>query len=264
MAVTYDGLIEEIEKVATKCGVEDLEFLAGPDWTIPLLKEELARWKFELKRKTEERRAAKRIIANAKDFFVKSDKVFKGDAYIVDCEYVLPGPIAKNSLLGDVFLQIDDDFVEPIRGVLLNGNSIGVWYIDDITKMKQEMTIAMDNGSAFVPNIKKVEDETSIRTELTSMVNETYTDIDDFITIPKQTDPKIFTRKKVFRLEMGGAHPVLLNIQLIPTVTTEEMLEEVEFCLKPDGTTDGKIPVYYVRIRISFSHYIANLKYRYT
>ena len=52
MAVTFDSLVEQIEKVAAKCGVEDLEFLAGPDWTIPLLKEELAKWKELLKQKT--------------------------------------------------------------------------------------------------------------------------------------------------------------------------------------------------------------------
>ena len=120
MAITFDGLVEQIEKVAVKCGIEDFEFIAGPDWTIPLLKEELARWKEILKQQTAKKKEIKSIVTTAKDFFVKTDKVFKGDMYIIDCKYALPGPAARKSLVGDVFLQIDDDFMDPIRnGILL-------------------------------------------------------------------------------------------------------------------------------------------------
>lgn len=264
MAVTYDGLIEQIEKTAVKCGVEDFEFLAGPDWTIPLLKEELAKWKEILKKETEKKRAVKSLVNTAKDFFVKSDKVFKGDMYLIDCEYILPGPVAKKSLIGDVFLQIDDDFIDPIKEVLTGGESKGIWYIRDVSEMKQKMTAAMDAGIAYESDLKPMDDPSLIRDELTKLLDETYKDIDDFVTIPRQDDPRIFTRKKIFQLESEGVHPVLLNIQLLPTVATEEALEEVEFCLKQDDTADGKIAVYYIRIRISFTHYIVNLKYKYT
>lgn len=264
MAITYDGLIEQIEKTAVKCGFEDFKFTEGQNWTISLLKDELAKWKSILKQKTDEKRAVKNIINAAKDFFVKSDKVFKGDMYIIDCVYVLPGPIAKKSLVGDVFLQIDDSYVDPIQKVILNGETYGVWYIEDVSLMKQGMTAAIDNGVEYESCAEKVEDDSVVRNELATMLDETYNDMDDFITIPKQQDPKIFTRKKVFRLESGSARPVLLNIQLLPTVVTEKDLENVEYCLKLDNTAGGKIPVYYVRIRISFSHYNINLRYEYT
>lgn len=264
MAVTFDGLIEQIEKVATKCGVEDFEFIAGPDWTIPLLKEELSRWKEILKQKTAEKKAVKSIITTAKDFFVKSDKVFKGDAYIIDCIYVLPGPVSKKALVGEVFLQIDDDFIDPIRQVLFHGETHGVWYIPSIAAMKQDMSTAITGGVQYVSKFHPMEDGSAVREELDRLLNETYHDLDDFRTIPKQEDPMIFTRKKIFRLQFPGMRDVLLNIQLLPTVTTEETLEEVEYCMKLDGLTEGKNPVYYLRIRIAFSHYTVNLKYKYT
>ena len=264
MAVTFDNLVEQIEKVAVKCGVEDLEFLAGPDWTIPLLKEELAKWKELLKQKTAEKRAVKSIIKTAKDFFVKTDKVFKGDAYIIDCKYVLPGPIAEKTLIGDMFLQIDDDFVNAITHVLLHDNPNHVYYINDIALLKQMMTISIDLATTFNSPFKPMDDDASIREKLNKLLEETYGDIDDFVTIPKQDDPQIFTRKKIFRLESPGIKDALINIQLLPTITTEEALEEVEYCLKPDDAAGGKIPVYYARIRISFSHFIVNIKYKYT
>ena len=126
------------------------------------------------------------------------------------------------------------------------------------------MTSAIDSGIEYESTLQKMEYDIPIREELNRLMDETYCDIDDFITIPKQEDPLIFTHKKIFQLEYPGIRSAWLNIQLLPTVTTEEDLEEVEYCLKSDESTGGKIPVFYARIRISFSHYIVNLKYKYT
>lgn len=264
MAVTFDSLIEEIEKVAVKCGVEDFEFIAGPDWTIPLLKEELARWKEILKKKNAKKKAVKSIISTVKDFFVKTDKVFKGDAYIVDCKYLIPGPVAKKSLVGEVYLQIDDDFIEPITTVLLHEDPNHVYYINNIALLKQKLTTAINDAVSFDSPLQPMDDESKIREDLARMIDETYHDIDDFITIPKQSDPMIFARKKIFQLEFPEMRPVKLNIQLLPTVATEDALEEVEYCLKPDESDGGRIAIFYARFRIAFSHFIVNIKYKYT
>lgn len=271
MAVTVESLKEEIVKISVELGVDDLEHIyGGQDFDIPTLKQELLIWKEKLKKHRDSAREEKKEIKGIRDFFVKLQRIFKEDSYIYNGKYIYPGISTESELPGSMLLDIQEEFRDIISPIFFKEMSKNTLiYIPSIDKAKKSLDVegsSDDKKKALLDVVECDVEETDTGKEvirnILTFLNEIENDRDGFITIPEQNDTDVFSIKKIFRLSYEDCPDVDMSLQLLPTVT-EENLQLVEYVCRKRDDVGGDTSIYYIRIRIPYSYFELNIKYHY-
>lgn len=271
MAITIESLMNDIIKISVELGVDDLEHTyGGRDWDIPSLKQELVKWKEKLKIHKDSIREEKKEIKEIRDFFVKLQRIFKEDSYIYNGKYIYPGTSTASELPGSMLLDIQEEYRDIIRPIFFQGmDKNTLIYIPSINEAKKSLDIegTNDDKKKALLNVVEcgIEDTDTgkkIIQSMTKFLNEIEDDRDGFITVPEQDDANVFSIKKIFHLSYEGCPDVDMSLQLLPTVT-EENLQMVEYVCRKRDDIGGDTSIYYIRIRIPYSYFDLHIKYHY-